>query len=164
MSAKGTTWGNHKYIRIENGKYIYADSKSAKSSHDKKAASAMASLLANYKKNKGVKLGTGKTAKASSGKSGGSKEKEKKEKEPKEKEKKETEKKITYKSVDDIKKFYKQHYSILPKDPKDGGKKETIEDEEQKKKKPKLIKHADDCVPYISDGKYFTETSFVPYL
>lgn len=24
-SAKGTTWGNHRYIRIENGRYIYPE-------------------------------------------------------------------------------------------------------------------------------------------
>lgn len=29
-SAKGTTWGKHKYIRIENGRYIYADSKGSR--------------------------------------------------------------------------------------------------------------------------------------
>lgn len=26
MSAKGTTWSNHKYIKVENGKYFYPDS------------------------------------------------------------------------------------------------------------------------------------------
>lgn len=28
MSAKGTTWSNHKYIAIKNGRYIYPEEKS----------------------------------------------------------------------------------------------------------------------------------------
>lgn len=26
MSAKGTTWSNHKYIKVEDGKYICSNS------------------------------------------------------------------------------------------------------------------------------------------
>ena len=152
MSAKGTTWKAHKYIRIENGKYVYADSKSYSSPEDKKRASSMQRLLESFKKNKKIKLG-GKSSKSSKsgGGSGGKKEKEKKEKKEKEpKDKKKEESKTTIRPVDDPIKYYKEHYSIFPKDNNNKLVVKTTADESQKDKKKKhvILKH------YIWPSKY----------
>lgn len=44
-SKKGTTWKNHKYLRIENGKYIYEDSKTIEDAAKKVESGAYGSDL-----------------------------------------------------------------------------------------------------------------------
>lgn len=74
-SAKGTTWGKHKYIRIENGRYIYAetDKKGNSKTRDAKA-DEIQSFLKRFKVTKGKS--SSKSSKSSSSKKSGT-EKEK---------------------------------------------------------------------------------------
>ena len=96
-SAKGTTWGKHKYIRIENGRYIYSESQNKGSKKDSysygsgtsAAREATLAEVSSFLKN--FKLTKGKGGKSSSKKSGSSKEKSEKKGSSKEKsEKKES--------------------------------------------------------------------------
>ena len=92
MAAKGTTWKNHKYIRIENGRYIYSESKDKNkgglsygkgTSGDREATlNEIHTLLKNFKLS-----GKGGGKKGSSSKT--KKEKEEKEKKSSSKEKQE---------------------------------------------------------------------------
>lgn len=74
-SAKGTTWGKHKYIRIENGRYIYSetDKKGNSKTRDAKA-DEIQSFLKRFKVTKG-KSSSSKSKSSSSKKSTSDKEK-----------------------------------------------------------------------------------------
>ena len=95
-SAKGTTWGKHKYIRIENGRYIYSESQNKGSKKDsysygsgtsaarEATLAEVSSFLKNFKLSKGKgkssskKSGSSKEKKETSEKKGSSKEKSEK--------------------------------------------------------------------------------------